>query len=116
MGPLALSLKSGGVSKRIVHSTSSATLKNNAPIDTNPGTDDANGEDGKTVAAARFNQRFFEGSLGWDFDTVWQWDSANNRPTLRLNASTDAAAQPTSASSSPTQDLLTRQVQANIWL
>lgn len=134
VGPLALSLNSArrGIfgssssSNRIAHkipsfklkkNTSIATLQNNASIDTNPGDDDANGEDGKTVAAARFNQRFFEGSLGWDFDTVWQWDSANNRPTLRLSAGAVAdAAQPTSASSSLTQDLLTRQVQANIWL
>ena len=116
VGPLNLRLKYDSQRKRIANVASSVTLQNNASIDTNPGTDDVNGLDGKTVAAARFNQRFFEGPLGWDFDTVWQWDSANNRPALRLNASTGAAAVPPSASSSPTQDLLTRQVQANIWL
>ena len=99
----------------------SVTLQNNASIDTNPGQDDPNGQDGKTVAAARFNQRFFEGSLGWDFDTVWQWDAANNRPTLRFEANAFQATDPaanntTSANGTPLQDLLTRQVQANIWL
>jgi hypothetical protein len=96
-------------------------VQNNASIDTNPGNDDSNGQDGKTVAAARFNQRFFEGNLGWDFDTVWQWDAANNRPALRFEAhapqATDpAASNTTAANGTPLQDLLTRQVQANIWL
>lgn len=116
VGPLKVTVSGLRCNYRIALPDSSTTLQNNASTDTNPGIDDANRSDGKTVAAARFNQRFFEGSLGWDFDTVWQWDSANNRPTLRLNASTDAAAAPPSASRSPTQDLLTRQVQANIWL
>ena len=100
---------------RIAHlSKRGAILRNNASIDSNPGTDDANGQDGKTIAAARFNQQFFEGTLGWNFDTVWRWDTANNRPTLRPSA---GAAQPTAAASTtPMQDLLTRQVQANIWL
>lgn len=103
--------------KRIIASYEGKTkLQNNASIDTNPGTDDANGPDGKIVAAARFNQRFFEGTLGWDFDTVWRWDATNNRPTLRLNAGACAAQPAATASSTPMQDLLTRQVQANIWL
>jgi hypothetical protein len=96
-------------------------LSNNASIDTNPGLDDPNGQDGKTVAAVRFNQRFFEGNLGWDFDTVWQWDAANNRPALRFDADASQATDPvatntTAANGAPLQDLLTRQVQANIWL
>ncbi len=114
VGSLDLGVDNDGFQQRILRHNSSATLQNNASIDTNPGDDDANGNDGKTVAAARFNQRFFEGSLGWDFDTVWQWDATNNRPTLRPSA---GAAQPTAAASTtPMQDLLTRQVQANIWL
>ncbi|MEY4980108.1 MAG: hypothetical protein RLZZ352_2378 [Pseudomonadota bacterium] len=106
---------------RIAHQCSSAILRNNASIDTNRGEDNPNGKDGKTIAAARFNQRFFEGSLGWDFDTVWQWDAANNRPALRFGANASQAAEPaanntTAANGTPLEDLLTRQVQANIWL
>lgn len=118
---LSLTYNSKNNSKRIAYQCSSATLQNNASIDTNPGQDDPNGVDGKTVAAVRFNQRYFEASLGWDFDTVWQWDAANNRPTLRFGANASQAADPaasntTAANGTPLQDLLTRQVQANIWL
>ena len=118
VGPLTLSFEPryGSSNRRLVNGIFSATLQNNASIDTNPGTDDANGEDGKTVAAARFNQRFFEGTLGWDFDTVWQWDATNNRPILRPNAGAGAAQPTAAASTTPMQDLLTRQVQTNIWL
>jgi MoxR-like ATPase len=123
VGSLNLSLPSSNQSRRIAYEHSSATLLNNASIDTNPGQDDPNGPDGKTVAAARFNQRFFEDSLGWDFNTVWQWDAANNRPTLRFAAHVPQASAPgsattnaTAANSTSLEDLLTRQVQANIWL
>ena len=117
-------LKSKRDFKRILCKTDSGywfRLSNNASIDTNPGLDDPNGQDGKTVAAVRFNQRFFEGNLGWDFDTVWQWDAANNRPALRfepepIQATDPAATNATAANGTPLQDLLTRQVQANIWL
>ncbi len=108
---LDVNLNHGSLRKRIAFECSWATLQNNASIDTNPGIDEPNGPDGKTVAAARFNQRFFESSLGWDFDTVWQWDAANNRPALRFGADAHPP-----ASAAPLQDLLTRQVQANIWL
>lgn len=105
-------------SKRIVRVSRGGKLENNASIDTNPGNDEPNGPDGKTMAAARFNQRFFESSLGWDFGTVWQWDAANNRPALRFGAYAHppASAVPHAANGTPLQDLLTRQVQANIWL
>lgn len=121
VGSLNLSLRYHNQRVRITYGGSSATVQNNASIDTNPGNDDSNGQDGKTVAAARFNQRFFEGNLGWDFDTVWQWDAANNRPALRFEpeapqATDPAATNTTTANGTPLQDLLTRQVQANIWL
>lgn len=117
VGSLKLSLKDSHQSKRIAYQCSSATLLNNASIHTNPGLDDPDGQDGKTVAAVRLNQRFFEGSLGWDFDNVWQWDTANNRPVLRFGANSPlAASNATAANGTPLQDLLTRQVQANIWL
>ena len=116
VGLLNIGLLYGNQRTRITYPANSAILQNNISIDSNPGTDDANGEDGKTVAAARFNQRFFEGTLGWDFDTVWQWDATNNRPILRPSAGAGAAQPTAAASTTPMQDLLTRQVQANIWL
>ncbi|MCL2225058.1 MAG: metallophosphoesterase [Defluviitaleaceae bacterium] len=36
----------------------------------------------KTLAEARM-QSTFQNGLGWDFDTVWQWDNVMMRPTLR---------------------------------
>jgi len=123
VGPLELLIRYSKQKQRIVSDKPSLQLQNNASIDTNPGQDDPNGRDGKTVAAARFNQRFFEGSLGWDFDTVWKWDAANNRPALRFAAHAPQASEAgpatphdTAASGTPLEDLLTRQVQANIWL
>lgn len=104
---------------RIVPPNSPCTLKNNASIDTNPGTDDANGSDGKTVAAARFNQRFFEHTLGWDFDNVWQWDTTHDHPVLRfpdLVKTNTLTKVNTEATTVPTEDLLTQQVRANFWL
>lgn len=123
VGSIELLVRFSKEIKRIVHAKTSLQLQNNASIDTNPGQDEPDGPDGKTVAAARFNQRFFEGSLGWDFDTVWQWDAANNRPALRFAAPAPQASEAgpaatldTAASGKPLEDLLTRQVQANIWL
>ncbi len=116
VGPLDVTLR---YRKRIVCSVSYATLENNAAIDSVAGTDDPNGLDGKTVAAARFNQRFFEGNLGWDFDNVWQWDNKNNRPAVRFGTHSGSAvtgSAPATATDSALEDLLTRQVQANIWL
>lgn len=102
--------------KRIAYSVeNSSTVQNNAAIDTTPGTDDKNGSDGKTVAAGAFKQRFFEDTLGWNFKTVWQWDDANQRPSLRA-----VGPNPVASSAAPMpeamEDLLTRQVLGNMWL
>jgi len=93
------------------------TLENNASIDSNSGRDDRNGKDGKTVAAALFKQRYFEDVLGWDFDTVWHWDDANDRPALR-SVGVGAPSQQTKPASQKINmsDLLTQQMRANIWL
>jgi MoxR-like ATPase len=94
-----------------------STLGKNVSIDSNRGVEDSNGKDGKTVAAALFKQRYFEQTLGWDFDTVWQWDDTNDRPALRsvgVGASLQPA-KPTSQKANIT-DLLTQQMRANIWL
>ncbi|MCX7255414.1 MAG: AAA family ATPase [Polaromonas sp.] len=95
----------------------SSTLENNASIDSNPGKDESNGKDGKTVAAALFKQRYFEYTLGWDFDTVWQWDNKEDRPALR-SVGVGAASQHTkpAAQQANMVDLLTQQISANIWL
>jgi MoxR-like ATPase len=94
-----------------------STLENNASIDSNSGTDDINGKDGRTVAAALFKQRYFEHTLGWDFDTVWQWDDAKDRPALRSigMGATLQQAKPTDKNKNMV-DLLTQQMRANIWL
>ena len=76
---------------------------------------------GESVAAARFNQRYFENTLGWDFSTVWAWDDQKNHPILRqvgLQAGKNHSPtqQKLNSTESPTEDLLTQQVRANIWL
>lgn len=39
---------------------------------------------GADVSASTYNtQAFWENTLGWDFDTVWYWDSTANLPKLR---------------------------------
>lgn len=93
-------------------------LKNNASIDSNPGRDDVNGPDGKTIAAALFKQRFFEHTLGWDFKNIWQWNDAENQPELRV-VGVDADAEKSqhlNAVSGDKGDLLTQQLTANLWL
>jgi MoxR-like ATPase len=105
--------------QRIVCSVeNSSTVQNNAAIDTTPGTDDKNGSDGKTVAAGVFKQRFFEDTLCWDFETVWQWDDAKQRPSLRAVGPNAVAPSARSAAPMPEamEDLLTRQVLGNMWL
>lgn len=92
-------------------------LENNASIDRNPGNGDINGKDGKTVPAALFKQRYFEHTLNWDFETVWQWDDKEDRPALR-SVGIGAAPQQAkpAAQQTSTTDLLTQQIRANIWL
>ena len=94
-----------------------STLQDNIALDSiaMKGTSDAQGKDGKSVSAVLFNQHYFENNLGWDFDTVWQWNNKDNRPQLQsvgVGATVKTVA-PTQAS---TDDLLTQQISANIWL
>jgi len=108
---------------RMLQETGNAcTLEKNASIDSNPCTtydftDDRNGPEGQTVAAALFKQRYFENTLGWDFDTVWRWDDKEDRPALRSVGSgrSPQYAQATAPEADMT-DLLTQQMRANIWL
>ena len=71
------------------------------------------------IAAARFNQRYFEHTMGWDFETVWIWDDQNDRPALRqvgINATPMPRGASAPAKAAQTVDLLTQQVKANLWL
>lgn len=84
--------------------------------------DDGNGLQGKTVAAALFTQRYFELTLGWDFEQVWQWDHQNNVPILRQVGVTVAVPKTTTTEQTPKQDgekmvdLLALQLKDNLWI
>jgi MoxR-like ATPase len=96
----------------------SSTLENNISIDSNPATQNDEKKDGKSISAALFNQRTFEHTLGWDFDTVWEWDTQKDHPVLRsvgASAKTASSAKP-AAPQADTVDLLRQQIHANIWL
>ncbi len=106
-----------------------AKLSNNYSIDTNyiknsNGQSDKDGLEGQSISAQFVTQRFFENTLGWDFENIWCWDDANNQPALRhagvgaRPAGLQAAAAPLAAPAADTgmADLLTQQVKANIWL
>lgn len=95
-------------------SDSSNTLKNNISIDSNRGQSDPNGQDGLTVPAALFNQKYFEDHLDWDFDNIWQWNDARDMPVLRPFKSKKTAKQPEFKANEIS--LITQQLQANIWL
>lgn len=88
-------------------------LENNASVESNFGSDNINGRDGRTVAAALFKQHYFEHTLGWDFDHTWQWDATADAPTLRAHDGWNGRSDTTSAARAV--DLLTEQMRANIW-
>lgn len=66
---------------------------------------------------ALFSQYYCEHILGWDFDTVWDWNEQENRPVLKpyqqgmLGTSSHSEQTPKNK-----QSLLQQQVMANIWL
>jgi|GEM_PF-114088 len=105
-----------GDSTRIGDSTS-PSLNNNFAIDTVKGEDNVNGKDGKTISTALFKQRFFEHTLGFDFENNWEWDDAENIPKLRLSQLEETNGQNGGTNdSAQTEDSLVAQVRANIWL
>ncbi|MCX7068034.1 MAG: AAA family ATPase [Methylococcales bacterium] len=112
-------LKDAGWGGRITNDIkNNSTLENNISIDSNPATQNDEKKDGKSISPALFNQRYFEHTLGWDFQSVWQWDDQKNHPVLRsvgANAKAASPAKPT-APQADTVDLLTQQIHANIWL
>lgn len=92
-----------------------AQLLNNARHDSSPGKDEPNGRSGKTVPAALFNQHYFEHTLGWNFDTTWQWDVQCDEPRLKTIGATPRHDIPIEQANS-TKNLLNQQISANIWL
>ncbi|MDT3335902.1 AAA family ATPase [Shewanella sp. SP1S1-7] len=78
---------------------------------------DLDGKDGRAVSATQFNQYFFEHTLNWDFEQVWQWDEDTNLPFLRkVGINAEILSNSESGSAISNLDLLTIQVKANIWL
>ena len=75
--------------------------------------------DDKTVSAALFTQHYFENTLNWDFENTWQWNNAENRPELQsvgVGAVVEGFKSSLSNSNDKTDDLLTQQIRANMWL
>ncbi|GHD76717.1 MoxR-like protein [Vogesella fluminis] len=98
-------------------------LRNNAAVDSVRSESDSNepdGLNGASVAAASFNQYYFEHTLGWDFDSVWTWNDQTGLPALRQVGVGAAAASTAIASATlagtKQADLLTQQLRANLWL
>lgn len=81
---------------------------NNMPADKNV----------QLVSATLFTQRYFEHTLGWDFGSIWIWDTHNNQPRLRENVTgiNQSKINISSHLDIAEIDLLTQQIRANIWL
>lgn len=94
-------------------------LRNNAALDSvqsESGSNEPDGLNGASVAAASFNQYYFEHTLGWDFNSVWTWDEQTKLPALRqvgVGAADIVSATPAGTKQA---DLLTQQLRANLWL
>lgn len=105
------------IAGRIVNSVGGATLQNNVALDCHKGQSASDGTDGKSLSSALFTAHYLEHTMGWDFDTVWQWNDKLNQPELK---SVGSKAQPMTtrhgASASEQGDLLEQQLSANIWL
>ena len=74
---------------------------------------------GKTIDAAQWKQRYFENNMGWDFEDVWVWNDAENRPELRYVGVNAAKPQAKPQPQNPQEgmgDLLGIQLRSNIWL
>lgn len=80
---------------------------------------DHKSRDGGIIPDEAFNQDFFENILGWDFDSIWQWNAQHNRPELQRVGV--AALKKTSASIDHEQSqtplpVLDDELKQNIWL
>ena len=105
---------------RIVHKgTGGFTLKNNVSIDANSGVDASDGLDGRTISASLFTQRLFEHTLGWDFESIWQWNIQLKRPELRFvgaEKDADVIINDFSPMNKVMVDLLRLEIKENVWL
>lgn len=93
-----------------------STLENNVALDCHSGESNPNGLDGKSLPAALFTQHYFEHTLGWDFKNVWQWNDIQNQPELRWGGVNGALHQQQYSATDGMGDLLTQQLNANLWL
>ncbi len=92
-------------------------LNNNVALDCHSGDSNPDGKDGKSLPSVLFTQRYFENTLGWDFDTVWQWNDKLNQPELKsVGSKAQLMTTRHGASASEQGDLLDQQLSANIWL
>lgn len=100
-------------------------LKQNASIDTNNHKNGwrtiteptANGRDGEDISSRRFKQHYFENTLGWDFEKIWQWNAQENRPELRPHTAPPQHNRIDLSQLNKTQStLLAEQLKANMWL
>ena len=124
VGKLGLLNKDFQPRNRIVYQTQNATLSQNVSIDSNQWdfstnqtsgpANDFNSGDGKSIAAVLLNQDFYEHTLDWDFERIWQWDDATGYPALRSNIALAPAA--SAAPAANQTSLLTSQFNRNIWL
>ena len=102
---------------RIVAKIEDKSISNqNISIDTNYSLSDI-AHDGESVSTHLFKQRYFENTLGWNFDSVWVWDHEKDHPILReVGVRTGTYGTPSTSAQANTADLLTQQIRANIWL
>lgn len=71
----------------------------------------------KYISKSQWKQRYFENTMGWDFEDVWFWNDAENRPELQYVGV--GSAQPQAKSQNPQEgmeDLLGVELRENIWL
>jgi hypothetical protein len=87
--------QSGRIVARFLDTVSTQLLSNNygrsglsigSTNDSITTTSDVNGQHGADVEESDYNtQTWWQTTLNWDFDTIWEWDSARNLPKLRLD-------------------------------
>ncbi|WP_434930717.1 AAA family ATPase [Shewanella sp. HL-SH5] len=106
--------------KGITSNSFDCKLINNASVDSikiHNRVNNSDDIDGREIANSQFNQYFFEHTLNWDFNTVWQWDGSSNLPRLRkVVIDADKSHSQADESEINSVDLLMHQIKANIWL
>lgn len=100
---------------RIASFTEQSTLENNLAADIHRSIKNKAGDNGVTIDRARLTKNYFENTLHWDFDSIWQWDESKNIPVLKMKER-DLIASTHLAKNVDTEDLLARQISQNIWL